>query len=190
MSKIKSAKKVIVIGIIGKAGSGKDTVTNHLVKKYHGKMIKFADPLNEMLHIFVDHISREDQQWLSFQMRERFGQDIFSKVLKKRISASDSLVILNGIRFWENLELLKNFKNNYSLFINVSPKTRWKRVFSRKEKKDDKVSFRKFQKIDNAETEAAIEAIGQKADFVINNEADTKTLLRSVDAIMEKIIKK
>jgi len=183
-------KKVIVIGVIGKAGSGKDTVANHLVKKYHGKMVKFADPLNEMLHIFVDHISREDQQWLSFQMRERFGQDIFAKVLKKRITAGHPLIILNGIRFWENMEFLKSFKNNYSLFIDVNAKTRWKRIFGRKEKKDDKVSFKRFQELDYAETEVAIEAIGQKADFIINNEADTKTLLRSIDAIMERILKK
>jgi dephospho-CoA kinase len=190
MLKIKSGKKVIVIGVIGKAGSGKDTVTDYLAKKYQGKVIKFADPLNEMLNVFVDHVSREDQQWLSFQMRERFGRDIFSKVLRKRILTSDSLVILNGIRFWENLELLKSFKNNYSLFIEVNPKIRWKRVFGRKEKKDDRVSFRKFQEIDNAETEVAIESIGQKADFIINNEGDAKTLLRTIDAIMKKILKK
>jgi dephospho-CoA kinase len=190
MLKVKSEGKKIVIGIIGKAGSGKDTVANYLAKKYKGKVIKFADPLNEMLRIFVDHVYREDQQWLSLQIRARFGRDIFSKVLRKRIMSSDSLIILNGIRFWENFELLKSFKNNHSLFIDVSPETRWKRVFGRKEKKDDKISFKKFQKIDNAETEVAIEAIGRKADFSINNEKDQQILLRSIDSIMKKILKK
>lgn len=190
MAKVKSGKKVIVIGVIGKAGSGKDTITDHIAKKYKGKVIKFADPLNEMLSVFVDHVSREDQQWLSFEMRKRFGRDIFSKVLRKRILSSDSLIILNGIRFWENFELLKSFKKNYSLFVDVNPKTRWKRVFGRKEKKDDRVSFKKFQEIDNAETEVAIEAIGQKADFIINNEGNPKTLLRTIDAIMQKILQK
>jgi dephospho-CoA kinase len=189
-AKISGGKKVIVIGVIGKPGSGKDTVTDYLTKKYKGKVIKFADPLNEMLHVFVDHVSREDQQWLSFQMRKRFGQDIFAKVLRKRILSGDSLIILNGIRFWENIEFLKSFKNNYSLFIDVNPKTRWKRVFGRKEKKDDKVSFKKFQELDNVETEDTINAIGQKADFIINNEGDSKTLLRTIDAIMQKILKK
>jgi len=74
MPKVKPGEKAIVLGVIGKAGSGKDTVTDYVAKKYHGKVIKFADPLNEMLRIFVDHIFREDQQWLSYQMRERFGQ--------------------------------------------------------------------------------------------------------------------
>src|SRR3989339_829263 len=116
MAQIKQGRngKVIVIGVIGKAGSGKDTVTDYLAKKYHGKVVKFADPLNEMLCIFVDHVSREDQQWLSYAMRERFGRDIFNKVLRKRILTGDSLIILNGIRFWENVEFLKSFKNNYS----------------------------------------------------------------------------
>lgn len=192
MLKAKSGKKkkVIVIGVIGKAGSGKDTVTDYLTKKYKGKVIKFADPLNEALYIFADHISREDQQWLSFQMRERFGQDVFSKVLRKRILTSDSLIVLNGIRFWENFKLLKSFKNNYSIFIDLDQKIRWKRIFGRKEKKDDKVSFGKFQEIDNAETEVAIENIGRKADFIISNEGDQKTLLQSIDLIMEKILKK
>jgi len=190
MAKVKSGKKVIVIGVIGKPGSGKDTITDYIAKKYKGKVIKFADPLNEMLSVFVDHVSREDQQWLSFQMRERFGEDIFAKVLRKRIFSGDSLIILNGIRFWENVEFLKSFKNNHSIFIDVNPKTRWKRVFGRKEKKDDKVSFKKFQELDNAETEVAIETIGQKADFIINNEGDSKTLLRIIDAIMQKILQK
>jgi dephospho-CoA kinase len=192
MLKIKSGKKEkrIVIGVVGKAGSGKDVVTDYLAKKYKGKVFKFSDPLNEMLHVFVDHVSRKDQQWLSFQMRKRFGQDIFNKVLRKRILSGDSLIVLNGIRFWENIEFLKSFKNNCSLFIDVSPETRWKRIFGRKEKTDDKVSFRKFQKIDSAEAEATIKAIGQKADFIINNEGDRKTLLRSIDSIMKKILKK
>ena len=192
MLKVKSRKreKRIVIGVIGKAGSGKDVVTNYLAKKYRGKVFKFSDPLNEMLHVFVDHVSRRDQQWLSLQMRERFGRDIFNKVLRKKMLLNDSLIILNGIRFWENMELLKSFKNNCSLFIDVSPKTRWKRIFGLKEKTDDKVSFRKFQEIDNAEAEVAIEAIGQKADFIINNEGDLKTLLQSIDSMMKKIFKK
>ncbi|MDZ4385497.1 MAG: hypothetical protein U0944_03705, partial [Candidatus Moranbacteria bacterium] len=69
----------IIIGLAGEPGSGKDTVAKHLKDRYGAKEIRFSDPLFDALRNFVDAISREDLQWLSHAVRERFGQDIFAK---------------------------------------------------------------------------------------------------------------
>ena len=59
--------KKIVIGIIGKAGSGKDTFGDYVVKKYSFDKLAFADPLKAgvkaifMLddHTAYDRVARE-----------------------------------------------------------------------------------------------------------------------------------
>lgn len=38
-----------VIGLVGRMGSGKSTVANYLTEQYGFKLVKFADPLKDML---------------------------------------------------------------------------------------------------------------------------------------------
>ena len=44
----------MLIGVCGKAGSGKDTIADYLVKKYNFKKIALADPIKRMVEdVFV-----------------------------------------------------------------------------------------------------------------------------------------
>jgi len=181
------AKKRIVIGLVGATGSGKDTVAEHLEKKYKAKLMRFADPLKETLSIYFDKFSKEDQQWLANLFMQRFGKDILSRALRKRIDNGEGLILVNGIRFWEDFHFIKSYTRSYIIYIRVNQKLRWKRVRNRGEKTDDKVSFKKFQKIDKNETEKYVQKIGEKADFIIDNEKDLKYLLKKTDEAMEEI---
>lgn len=53
-----------VIGICGKAGSGKTTVANYLVNKYKVGKISFATPIRKMLYPVIEnlYIDRSDQE--------------------------------------------------------------------------------------------------------------------------------
>ncbi|MDP1619414.1 MAG: AAA family ATPase [Candidatus Moranbacteria bacterium] len=177
----------IIIGLAGEPGSGKDTVAKHLKDRYGAKEIRFSDPLFDALRNFVDAISREDLQWLSHAVRERFGQDIFAKALVKRMSANDGVVIFNGIRFWENYDFVKSFPQSFIIYVTADQKLRWERSTNRMEKSDDNSSFAKFQELEKFETEAIIPEIGAKADFMIKNEQTLEYLLEESDKIMEKI---
>jgi len=180
--------KQIVIGLVGEPGSGKDTVSKYLREKYGAKEIRFSDPLADALKNFVDDISREDFQWLSHVIRERFGQDIFAKALKKRMSTDDRIVIFNGVRFWENCDLVKSFPNSRMIYVTADQKMRWERAVSRMEKADDNSSFEKFQELERYETEALIPKIGAEADFTIRNEKDLEHLLAETDKVMVQIM--
>lgn len=57
----------IVIGMIGKAGSGKDTVADYVVEKYGFKKIAFADPLKQAVQIIFDV---DDDHMYDRDMRE------------------------------------------------------------------------------------------------------------------------
>ncbi len=179
----------IIIGLIGESGSGKDTVADYFQEKYGAKLMRFADPLKEILHIFFDKISREDQQWLALGLRERFGHDIFPKALKRRIDNETGIVVVNGIRFWEDYEFIKSFDCGHTLYVTADQKLRWERSTKRKEKTDDGASFEKFKEMEMSETEVLVPEIGVKADFIIRNEKDLDYLLSEADRIMNEIRK-
>ena len=77
--------KKIIIGLVGESGSGKDTVADYLSEKYGAILMRFADPLRETLSLYVQTISREDLQWFSFALRNRFGNKVLSGALRKKI---------------------------------------------------------------------------------------------------------
>lgn len=181
------SEKRIVVGLVGATGSGKDTVAEYLEKKYKAKLMRFADPLKETLSIYFDKFSKEDQQWLANLFMQRFGKDILSRALRKRIDDGEGLILVNGIRFWEDFHFVKSYTRSYIIYVRVNQKLRWERVKNRGEKTDDKVSFEKFQEIDRNETERYVQEIGEKADFIIDNEKDLKYLLEKTDEAMRKI---
>ncbi|HCP08340.1 MAG TPA: hypothetical protein DIT25_00890, partial [Candidatus Moranbacteria bacterium] len=172
-------KNKIVIGLLGESGSGKDTVANYLKEKYSAKLLRFADPIKETLNIYFEKSSREDQQWLALEFRKRFGADILSRAIRKKIENSEGLIVINGIRFWEDFDFVKSFDPGHTLYITADQKLRWKRTAQRGEKADDNVAFEKFQEVERSETEVHIPEIGGKADFTIRNEKDLEFLLKS-----------
>ncbi|EKE11895.1 MAG: hypothetical protein ACD_15C00003G0007 [uncultured bacterium] len=183
-------KKKIVIGLLGESGSGKDTVAEYLREKHGAKLMRFADPLKEILHIFFDKISREDQQWLALQLRERFGRDIFPKALKRRIENESGIIVVNGIRFWEDYDFIEGFDPGYVIYVTADQKVRWERSSKRGEKSDDGADFKRFQELEQSETEVHIPEIGEKAGFIIRNEKDLNFLLEETDRIMNEIANK
>lgn len=181
--------KKIIIGLVGESGSGKDTAANYLKEKYDVKLMRFADPLNEILGIFFEKYSRQDQQWLVTELRERFGNDILCWAMKKKIKAEDGVFVLNGVRLLEDEKFIRGLENNHIVYITADQKLRWKRTYDRGEKLDDHVDFKKFQEIEKAVTEVNIPEIGSRADYVIKNEKDLPYLLKSIDEVMAEIIK-
>lgn len=177
----------IIIGLVGETGSGKDTVADHLAEKYGAKLMRFADPIKDVLKIFFEQSSKQDQQWLYLQLRERFGSDVLGKALRRKVENAEGLIVINGLRMPVDYPFVKSFGNSYVLYVTADQKLRWERVHNRGEKSDDMVDFEKFQEIERAETEVHIPEIGAKADFMIHNEKDLDFLLQSVDEVMEKI---
>ena len=103
--------KTIVL-ISGKQGSGKTTITNELMKRWPARDLKFADVIYEMHDACRDIlISRgiemvnevKDGHLLQFlgteYGRKTFGEDVWVKIARNTISASESNFIINDCRF-------------------------------------------------------------------------------------------
>jgi len=177
--------KKIIIGLVGESGSGKDTVADYLRDKHKAKLYRFADPLREALELYLDHISREDLQWLAVKFKERFGKGILAKGMRKKIEQNgSSLIVINGIRFSEDAEFVKSLPNGRVMYITLDNKSRWERIYNRGEKSDDAVSFEKFLEMEKALTEVQVPEIGKNADFQLKNTGTKEELFAKVDEIL------
>lgn len=180
--------KKTIIGLLGETGSGKDTVAEYLQEEYGAKLMRFADPMKETLSIYFDKLSKADQSWLYLVFKERFGEDVLSRAMAKRVEdEKSSLIVINGLRMPSDYDFVKKYPDSYVLYITLDQKIRWERVASRGEKTDDKISFEKFQELDRQETEIHISEVGAKADKKINNDKDLNYLLSEVDKYMTEI---
>jgi len=176
-----------IVGLVGETGSGKDTFCQY-IKKISKKPVfyfRFSTPLTEALNIFLNEIKKEDQQWLGIMLRQRFGNNILGKAIVKKIkSITKGIVILNGIRYWEEYKTIKKLGGEV-IYITAEQKLRWQRLRTRGEKKDDRVSFKKFLELERAKTELAIPRIGKKADFEIENNGTKQDFYQNVRAIFK-----
>ncbi len=177
-----------IIGIIGEMGSGKDTLCDYLKENFKNiHFLKFSDALTDILKIFFAEIKRDDQQWLSSVLRERFGGDILVKALVKKIEGiSDGMIILNGVRRPDDFKALKSIGGKL-IYVTAEPKIRWERVKIRGEKADDDVSLEKFIEMGKAEAESLITVIGSEADFKIENNETKESFFQEIKKVIDLI---
>lgn len=180
-----------IIGIVGEIGSGKDTFCNFVKENYKNVyFLRFSDGLTEALKVFFDEIKREDQQWLSSLLRERFGGDILVKAMVKKINKiDDGIIILNGVRRPSDFEALLEIGGKL-VCVTADVKKRWERVILRKEKADDDVPFEKFLELCGAEAEQQILVIGSRADYKIENNGTKEEFYVKVKELIDKIYDK
>jgi len=178
-----------IIGLIGETGSGKDTFCQYLkrIVKKPVFCFRFSDPLSETLRIFFDKIKKEDQQWLSIVLRQRFGNNILAEALSQKIKTiKNGVIILNGIRYWEEFEMVRKLGGKI-VYLTADSKKRWQRLRKRNEKKDDCISYKKFLELEKAKTEILIPKIGKKADLKIENKRTKQYLYQEIKKIINKI---
>jgi Deoxynucleotide monophosphate kinase len=113
---------VKLLGIAGKARSGKDTIGEYMRDEYDFKLYSFASPIKEAaskmfgipLHVFYDgeHDREEVIPYWGFSPREilqklgtECGRDVFRK----------DIWLKRGLHEWEN------FKNDYEIYMESKP---------------------------------------------------------------------
>lgn len=182
----------IVIGIVGKNGSGKDSVADYLVTKYTARKLVFSDMLKEALSIFLleNDISRMDMAWLSTALRERYGEGILAKGMKKRImSSEEEVLVISGLRDFGELEMIRSFDDNLFICVDALPEIRWERMKKRKDKADDMISYEDFLKREDLQSEKNIGLLAREADNLIMNNDSMEVLKKRIDEAMKGHIK-
>jgi len=176
---------MLVIGITGEIGSGKDTFSAHLMKIAKGKKIKrirFSDILKETLELWSIPLTRHNLQYLAVIMDKEYGKGTLTNALRQKIiNARADIVIIEGVRWATDIPLIRSFERNLLIYITSDQKIRFKRVKKRSEKVGEKsLTINRFKLEDKAPTETHISKLGKKADVKFENN-------KSISDFKEKI---
>ncbi len=178
-----------IIGLVGEKGSGKETFGNLLMEIARSKKIKrirFSDILNYTLKLWDLDPTRKNLQNLAIAMDGAYGAGTLSQAIAKQIKDSDAdIVILDGIRWKSDVDLLRSFPKNILVYITADLDIRYHRLKLRQEKKDEAKTYEQFMKEEQAQNELLIPEIGAKADIKITNNAS----IEDFKAEIEKSVK-
>lgn len=176
---------MLLIGICGKAGSGKDTAGNYLVENYEFSKIALADPLKRLVkdvfalddHTVYDRTAREQplKQWNDWSVRKllqfigtelfrnNIDDEIWVKSLWYKIKDSKKNFVVTDVRFPNELKFFEN--NGGKNFISI---------------KVVRPGFEGNVGLSNH----ASEAYDLTTQYAISNESDFAFLYKQIDDIM------
>ena len=176
-----------VLGLVGRIGSGKTTVSEYLQENYGVREHRFSQILMDILDRLNLPHERANLQNLGKSLRAGLGEDVIVNAFKRDMEKDTSeILIVDGIRYENEVELLKE-KNGVLLFVTATPEVRYERAVKRGEKGEATITFEQFLESERAETEKHIEAIKESADYIIDNSGTTDELYKKVDEIIEAL---
>ncbi len=165
---------MIVIGLVGEKRGGKGTFTNLLREALPSKnivRIGFGDIIGDLLDILGKPKTRDNMQKLPVAINSVFGNSTITEAMRIRIQklAAD-IVILDGIRLTSDVELLREFRKNFLIYVTANVEIRYARARMAAEKiGENSISLEEFRRQDNAEIEMLIPQIGLKSDYILAN---------------------
>jgi dephospho-CoA kinase len=180
----------MIIGVVGETGSGKNTFCQKVREtKAPVEIVSSSIVLREALRNFLpnEDITKEDLQWMALVLFDRFGPDVLSSAIKKRLLESkEKIALFDGVRMKADYEMLRGIGARV-VYVTADSKIRWQRVQSRGEKKDDKSTYEEFLEREKAGTETAIPEIGAKADFKIENNDSLEELYVKIEEFLKTV---
>lgn len=176
-----------MVGLVGRIGCGKSTIGGHLKENYSAVELRYSGILTEVLTALSIPVTRENLQTLGKTMREAFGKDVLVKAMKGKLENTDSsMIIVDGIRYPNEVEMLREFDDTILIFVDVPPEVRYDRVVKRGERGEAGISFEEFKANEEAETEKYIDIIKGMADHVLDNTGTPEELIEKVETIMKE----
>ncbi len=176
----------LVIGLSGRIGAGKGTIADYLSSKYSAESRRFSDILIDLLKRLHLLPEREYLQKMGATLRSIFGDDVLVKALQKDLEEAQSRIIMvDGVRYPNEVEMLRTFKNSLLLFVDAPPEIRFKRVKKRNEKGEGSIDYNEFLRAENRETERYLDEVKEMADYRFDNSKTFKDLYKQIDKALK-----
>ncbi|MFQ5974713.1 MAG: AAA family ATPase [Candidatus Hydrothermarchaeales archaeon] len=175
----------LVVGLIGRMGAGKGVVSDYINEKYGASQHRFSQVLMDLLdRLYLPH-DRKLLQELGACIRNKLGMGIIVDAFKKDLERDGSkIIVVDGIRYKNEVEMLRSFENNLLLSIDAPVKLRYERCKNRGEKGESTITYKEFLEAENRETERYIDDIKEMADYVIENTGTLGELFEKTDNIL------
>lgn len=188
----------MVIGLVGEQWSGKDTAAKliqNLALPKKVEIIKFSAILSKTLDIWgIPSSSRENRRKIYEAMEEKFGKQgsPLANIIKQQIQKSEaSAVVLNSIKSYNDVKIVRQFSNNIIIYITASFDIRYLRCQQAKNQPIDYYgkSYDEFAIEENDPGELFVTQIGrEQANEVIQNDGTMEEFIEKVKKLyIEKI---
>jgi len=175
----------LVIGLTGRMGAGKGTAAEHLKKKYKARQFVYSDILADALRRLHIEVTRANLQALGKCLREGMGKEVLVDAMKGDLeTAKDKVLLVDGLRYINEVEMLRKFKDNILIFVDAPAEQRYERLRKRAQKGEGSMTLKQFKEREGAATEKELGALKKMADCVIENTGSVKELCDAVDSAM------
>ncbi len=168
---------MILISIVGMAGSGKSEVAS-IFEKNGFRRLRFGDITDEEIRKRKLELNEENERLVREQLRKEYGMAAYAKLNLPKIDAllKKTNVVIDGLYSWEEYLLLKELYGDEFKLVAVwaSPHTRHNRLNSRANRPltHEEAAARDKSEIENSNKGGPIAV----ADFTIINESTFKEL--------------
>lgn len=178
---------MIAIGLMGKIGSGKDTVADYLVEKHGFDMVGFGDVTREIAKEKGVKPTRENLLQIQKEKVDKYGIDFFPKKIADMIRKRKlEKVVVNGVRRPEDAKTLKReFGNDFHLvLVETDPKIRFERMKERG-RIGDPEEYNHFESQENKEMELfGLDKTFKMAEKTIENNGTLEELYEETDRLI------
>lgn len=176
-----------IIGLTGQMASGKGAIAEYLKDKYNAEVIQFSTVFREILERLHLEINRNNMSGLSTILREKFGEDLISKVVAEDVKKlKNNVVVVDGIRRIADIDYLKEQENFKLIRVVADSKIRYNRLVDRNQNKgDNKKTYEEFLADEQLETEQTIAKVMEQAEIEIDNNKDFDSLYKQVKLLLK-----
>jgi dephospho-CoA kinase len=178
-----------VIVLVGSIGSGKDTVSNYISKKYGYHVIVEANILRGIAKRRKIKTTRKNLYNIHKELSKKYGENVLTDRIIKRIKNKKwKKVVINGARKPIDVKnVKKHFEKTVAIFLDSKPEIRFKRLKARKRTGDPK-TFKEFQRQEESEwKEFNLKKTLKLVDYKIDNSGTIKDTEKKVDKLLKKI---
>jgi dephospho-CoA kinase len=179
----------IVIGLVGRKGSGKGTVARLLKERYGASVYRYSDILRDILDQLSIDKTREHLIALSEILRKHYGEDVLKHAMMEHVRHDATrLIVIDGIRRMDDLTRLDELGTFYLVSITAPVELRYQRATARGENAGETTrTFASFQNMESAPTEKTIADVEPHAWKIIDNTGSYDELASKVDELMNVI---
>jgi len=179
----------LIVCLTGMPGAGKSTIADGLKPKGY-EIINMGNAVREEAKKQNLESTRDNLGKLMLELREKNGPGAIAELVKPQIESSTSNVILiDGVRSNDEIEVLKKFGTVKLLAIHASTDTRFD-FLQKRGRSDDPQTKEHFKERDNRELGVGISNSIALSDYAISNIGLTKEeLIEQTFKIIQSWIK-
>ncbi len=183
---------MIILGITGLSGSGKDTMAEYLKSKGFDST-SLSDRIREECATRGLPIDRDTLIRVGNELREKFGLSVLAERSLEMIrNSTNDKFVLTSIRHPKEAEFLKSQGGFFLVAVTAPIEIRYERIKDRCRVGDEEITLEKFKEQEARElagsaAQQQLTKVIELADFRVDNSRSLEETKRQIEEILEKI---